>query len=977
MKRLGATHKIRLATLVPMGVVLVLFLIGSLANLYAVSNRNILIENDHRLDQMRSGFQQAVESEYRAMNSFLEFVIDDADIREAYLGGDRAALQEIVEPLFRSLQAVNTTTHFEFTTPDQACFLRVQDPRYTGDRIERATLENAVSNGRLSQGIELSGMGALTIRVVRPWFHEGQIIGYLELGKEVRKVTPRVRQILDLEMAVFVQKRFLSREEWLQGQQVFGYEGTWDRFHEYVMVEGQLHEIHEGMLDHVHGAGSPIVQDQTFRVDEHGVCPMGGAIPLRDVTGTQVAFLLGFWDATDLVDEQQAIMGYLGLGITGASLILLLFLGLYLGKVEGRMRNANSTLQETIRQQQADAEALIWNEKKLQREMRQREKAESHLKKQVAEIAAAREAALNMMEDTDLARRSAENSNRELAHAMAETERLRQEAVNASHAKSRFLANMSHEIRTPMNGVLGMTDLLATTGLSAQQRGYLSVITTSGHSLLEIINDILDFSKIEAGMMELDEVEYPLWDAVEDVCDTMAMTAQSKGLDLVIRLQSDVPRRVKGDPGRLRQVLVNLIGNALKFTHVGQVMLTVERDPSVRDRTMVRFRVEDTGIGIPPDREQSLFDAFSQADSSTTRRFGGTGLGLSISRRLVTLMNGEIGVKSELGQGSEFWFTVAVEEIAEAAASVGWGDPGYERIPRALVAVANESLGAWLAQSLQPYVDEIARVTDGREATGSVLEVDQEISPWDLILLDEELSDGAAETIGHWLAAQDAADRPRTFLLSPLVAGKDRCQVVAQGFAGLLNKPVRIRSLLSQILEPAAGCVEAADRETAQAAANKPEPLWGEGRKVLLVDDNLVNRKVGQGMLKKLGCDTTVAVNGLDAIMILERVRFELVLMDVQMPELDGYATTLKIRDPESQVLDHDVPVVAMTANAMEGDREKCLHAGMDGYVSKPVNLQKLREALDELQSPDRPARLEFSQMRHPDDKRQGAPVTA
>jgi signal transduction histidine kinase/CheY-like chemotaxis protein len=980
MKWPGKPNNTRFAILIPVGVVLSLFIVAALASLYHVTSENIVRENRRRLDQMKTVYKETVANEGQILENFLDYFCQEEKYQEAFLSKDREALAALIGPLFDRLQADNQISHFYFVDLDNRCFFRGHNPTHFGQIVRHQTLLHAVLAGETRVGVDLGKMGALTLRVVRPWFRDGELIGYLELGKEIHDVTPRVRSVLELEMAIFVQKRFLNREGWVGGQEVFGFQGSWDQFFDIVMMDGQLSDIHEGMLEPVWIGGEATDAESVFRVDAHGETHLGGVIPLRDVSGTHVGSMVGFWDGTPLVKDQRAIMGFLGLGITLGSTLLLVFLGLYLGKVETRLNEASSALREIIAKQEADATAMIRNDKILQREMERREQAQTELKQQLEELDEARAAALNIMEDSDLARQSAENSNRELAKAMAETERLRQEAVDASLAKSDFLANMSHEIRTPMNGVLGMADLLLTTDLNAQQEDLLSVITTSGHSLLEIINDILDFSKIEAGKMELEVVQFNLWDTVEEVCDTMAIGVQEKGLELITRIHRDVPEIVQGDSGRLRQVLVNLIGNAVKFTHVGEIRVSAEWAETEAGDPILRFGIQDSGIGIPPDREASLFDAFSQADTSTTRRFGGTGLGLSISRRLVTLMNGTIGLKSELGLGSEFWFTAELQPVESSETATGWENGDTHKVGRALVAVANESLGQWMFECLRPYAGELSLAASGPLARELILAPDSGSSPWDLILIDGDLEVELAEEIEHWLQRLPEDQRPRVILLSPISAGTSQEEAERIGFAGVLNKPVHVRALLEVVLpdnpvEPAG--IES-DPESVPAAECDPVEEPDRSRQklnVLLVDDNLVNRKVGQGMLKKLGCQTTVAVNGLDAVMVLERLRFDLVFMDIQMPELDGYAATLQIRDPESSVLDHEIPIIAMTANAMEGDRDKCLGAGMDDYISKPVNLVRLQEVIDRVLSGNPEPRKALSELRHPADAGQDTPI--
>ncbi len=968
MKLRLTSHQVRWATITPVAIAFVVVLLGTFVALQQREHEDLDQSNRHRLGELESSYQATLGQESIVLKEFVDFIVQGDSLSSAFLARDRSELNRRIQPSFTRLRDQDRVTHLSFITPQGECFLRAQMPDRFGDRIHRRTLEQAVTEQRSISGVELGKFGSLALRVVHPWVRNGEVIGYVEIGKDLDGILPIMRHALALEPAIFVQKRFLSREPWLEGQRAVGFGGQWSQFHDHVLVSGDLLRVEEPVLDQLRSSGLTDLEIHRFIVGVGNATLGGGIIPLRDAAGIRVGSLLGYWDATPLVAAHHRVWAHV-LGVSGLlSLAILTFLWFYLGSVQTRLRHARSALRETIEIQQVNARSLMVNERELNREVRARRHAESELKQQLQELADARRATLNVMEDIDEARRTAVESKLEIERSMAEAERLRREAVEASKSKSEFLANMSHEIRTPMNGVLGMTELLQETELSSQQQEYLNVITTSGEALLNIINDILDFSKIEAGKMELECVEFSLHDLVEGVCDSMAVNAQSKGLELLVRIQPDVPPRTMGDSGKLRQVLINLIGNALKFTYFGEVRIDVDRIGEAEGKQKLRFSVQDTGIGIPPEREASLFDAFSQADSSTTRRFGGTGLGLTISRRIVDLMNGEIGLNSELGQGSEFWFTGEFDSVDGAAEATDPGSGRRESIERLLIATPNLSVAAWLKNRFRPYAAEIAVAVDGESVIEAASGAEDGSCPWDLLLIDSDLDGSASGEIGSWMRSLPESGRPRAILAKPISQGHNASADDESLYDVVVHKPIRIEKLLDAALcPPSAEPQETVEESTGpEDSASEFTEEVTEELSILLVDDNLVNRKVGQGMLKKFGAKATVAVNGLDAVMILERIRFDVVLMDIQMPELDGYAATLRIRDPESTVLDHDVPVIAMTANAMEGDREKCLGAGMDSYVAKPVKLDKLKEALAEVLDPDRPPRPSFDQFHHP-----------
>ncbi len=887
---------------------LVLMLVVSVSS-FVAEHQELVVDVGQAMSQVQTTFQEALDQDAATLSALIDPIVADETIQRAFMTRDRQSLLDHTTSLFEKNRQDYRVTHFYFHDTERVNFLRVHSPGRNGDTIGRFTALGAERTGRQYHGIELGPLGTFTLRVVRPWRVDGELIGYIEMGEEIEHITPKLKQISDSDLVFVIDKAYIDRDKWQAGLDVFGKTGHWDQFADFVVIDNTLADLPANLaeylvFDHKDHAGAP------FGLRHQGRPCMLRLMPLMDVGGREVGDILVLRDVSK---HWAAMYRKLGVVLTGFVIVGGLLAGLLcrlLGRMERHIADANQEIQLRNRRiaeiMDASTEVSIIStnpqgvmtvfnsgaEKmlgysaqemvgkqtpatihleseistrgkelseefghpvegfevfvaKAKREGSERrewtyirkdgshlavslsvtaiydqdgslsgllgialdiskqKRAEEQRTKHMKELEQANIRALSMAADAEQAREEVERINQHLTSETARANDMTAQAEWANAAKSTFLANMSHEIRTPMSAIVGFSDLLAEEDLTDQQKEDINIIRCSGKRLLNLINDILDFSKIEAGQLDVEIIECSLGTLLNSIEAVMKPLADKKSIEFKINVKNNLPAQICSDPTRLHQCLLNLINNAIKFTEQGHVHFNV----SLEDRNnqpFIRFNTEDTGIGIPEDRQEAIFGAFTQADGSTTRQYGGTGLGLAVTEQLAGLLGGEVSVTSIMGKGSTFSLTVP----------------------------------AGVDVTKQPLLDRHKRVEM------------------------ERLDDDKSEHLRF------------------------------------------------------SGCC-------------------------LVAEDVLANQVVIKRMLGKAGLEVVIAKNGVEAVEQAKSQSFDLIFMDIQMPNMSGYDATKAIR-----VSGLRTPVVALTANAMKGDDKKCLEAGCNDYLAKPIDRKRLMDTL-------------------------------
>lgn len=937
------SHKeegVRAKLLPPLIIVILLLLGGSIWRISDDQSKIIKEAEKVTAQRVEDLLKDEMNRDVATMSSTLEAIIRDPELARSFQAKNIEALLERGRPLFSRLKEKFKVTHFYFHQPNRNNLVRMHKER-RGDLIKRRTIKKASTTNRPSAGLEQGPTGNPVLRVVYPWHtnfpltscqplytvpcstnifdqpDSGELIGFVELGKEFEDIASEVSKLLNVDLVVAVDKKFLDRKRWENRNKNIGKQSKWDKYPNHVIIDQTVETLPPEISEKMGGTRSD--RQNSILLKKQNQTSQVIFIPFKDLDGQDIGYVVVIKDisgisnaANESIQNISIIGSTLGIGL----IVLFYFL---LTRIENNLVKRRLEIFE----------------------------AKNELEKSHHQLSEYNQTLESKIEERTVL----------LAQSIKDAKESQHLAEKASEAKSSFLANMSHELRTPMNAVIGMTGLLASSSLTAEQQDFVEIIRSSGDALLCLISDILDFSKIEAGKLDLEVQPFEIRSCIEEALLIVAAKASEKNLELACLINPPAPTAILGDITRLRQILVNLLNNAIKFTTKGEVVIYVSAKPTTNQSTNsisggltiaganqfeIQFDVKDTGIGIPPDKLECLFKSFTQVDASTTRKFGGTGLGLAISKQLCELMGGKIWVNSTVGEGSTFSFTVVASEISDYISPKGVSNVDLAG-KQLLIVDDNVTNREILSLQAQSWGMLTCAVKSGVKA----LEWLQRGGNFDLAILDMQMPEMDGATLAQKIREQTTGKTLPLVLLSSL--GKDdiRSQAGENIFSAILNKPVQqaqLYNVLCQVLSnPLLKVTHTKSLESLPATLVETHPL-----RILVAEDMVVNQKVALLTLKQLGYQADVANNGFEVLEALERQPYDLVLMDVQMPEMDGLTATKEVCQrwsPEERPF-----IIAMTANAMQGDREICLDAGMDGYITKPVRMNELRDVLSRCQ---------------------------
>ena len=982
---------IRARVLIPIYGVLITFLLITVAGVYWSYQRQIEKHIQEPIADLDTLFNTELDNDAKLLVGLITFIEDDFCVQNAWLSDNRNTLLSCTQSLFDEIKNKFQVTHFYFHTPDHNNFLRVHNPSKYGDHIGRFTLNKASLTQKMAYGIELSPNGTFTLRVVEPWFLNGKLMGYIELGEEIEHITPYLKKILDVDLIFMIDKQLLKREKWEEGLKILGKSGDWEMFSNYVVIDQTIPIDDSQLISFIRRYDmQEVLARSDLRIDGRSL--RFDTTPLIDTAGNTVGQILIIKDISQEMAELSNFVSLLFFGTIIMGGLLFAYFWILLGNIQKRIetsiiknQQANEKLRESeiryrsifngindaIFVENLSGEILDINDRAC--EMFGWSRTE-FLTKTVRDIVPPENRALipDELSEEDYSDEAFEtvnirsdgtrfpvaitgrvetisNEKRLLVVVRDISEQKKNElelieakeaAETATQVKAEFLANMSHEIRTPLNAIYGMTGLLLDTNLNTEQQDFVETIRGGGETLLSVINDILDFSKLEAGKVILEQEPFYLRECVETALDLVAEKASKKNLDLAYDIENNTPPVVIGDVTYLRQILVNLLSNAVKFTHKGEVVVSVKSKPIPGELHELFFSVRDTGIGIPKEKLDRLFKSFSQVDSSTTRKYGGTGLGLAISSQLTHVMGGKIWVESDEGNGSIFHFTIQVEVKSDAKPKTKQEIMPELAGKNILIVDDNATNRLILEKQTSSWGMKPITASSGAEALAKI----NECPTFDIGILDMQMPEMDGFTLAKEIEALCLENNFPIIILTSMGRTKTRKNDVP--IAAFLNKPIKTSSLYNAIVDTLELRLF---KETSAKSESQNEQKLGSRHplRILLAEDNPTNQKVATHILKRIGYRADIANNGIEVLQALERQVYDVVLMDIQMPEMDGEQATKKIRADWAK--DKQPHIIAMTAHALEGDREKYLLRGMDDYVSKPVKLEELIQSLEKV----------------------------